>query len=272
MAIKDFTIFSQKYLQIDFENAIIKPFGEGLINYSWSVEVPEKNEKFFLQRLNTDIFSNVDALEHNLVISKNFLKNHDFLLYFPIENIHGKLHTETESGVFRVYQFAENADTHQTPPSVNHIFSAAQKFAEFSKILSPLANDFHETIPDFHNLSLRYADFEKILQKIPDDNPRKIFAKNEIADIEKFSWIVEKFENLKKTLPKRVFHHDAKINNILFVKGKSEALCPVDLDTIMAGYIFSDFGDMVWSLVFGIDHNDPKETHFDMEKYQKLCE
>lgn len=171
-----------------------------------------------------------------------------------------------------MYPFENNGETHQVAPSEAHLFSAAKKFAEFSKILSPVASDFQETIPDFHNLSARYAEFEKIVKNINEENSRKIFAKKEIETIFSKKWIVEKFEQYKKNIPKRVFHHDAKTNNILFVKGSPEALVPVDLDTIMPGYIFSDFGDMVWSGVFGIDHSKPKETHFDEKKYTALME
>lgn len=104
------------------------------------------------------------------------------------------------------------------------------------------------------------------------DNERKKLAQNEISEIEKLSWIVDIFEQLKQKIPQRVYHHDAKMNNILFLHNSSEALFPVDLDTIMPGYIFSDFGDMVWSMVFGIDHNNPAKTHFDKEKYQTLVD
>lgn len=180
------------------------------------------------------------------------------------------MHTEHDNKVFRLYFFVENADTHQKAPTNEHIFSAAKKFAEFSEILTPVAQDFHETIPHFHDLSHRYADFENILKNLDENNSRQIFAKNEIEEIKKLSWILEKFEDFKKNLPTRVYHHDAKINNILFAKNASEAIIPVDLDTIMAGYIFSDFGDMVWSMVFGIDHGKPEKTHFDAEKYDSL--
>lgn len=262
--------FFSYYPDFDFTNAKISPFGEGLINYSWLVTTPNSSQKFFLQKLNTAVFSNVEALENNLITAENFLKNQNFHLVFPLKNRDGKMHTNAENGVFRLYYFIENADTHQLPPSNDHIFSAAKKFAEFSKILTPVANNFEETIPDFHNLSLRYEDFQEILQKIPDDNPRKIFAKNEIESILSKKWIVEKFEKYKQKIPKRVYHHDAKMNNILFAKNSSQALFPVDLDTIMSGYIFSDFGDMVWSMVFGIDHGKPQKTHFDAEKYDAL--
>lgn len=265
--------FFANYPQIDFANMTIKPFGEGLINTSWTISEPNENSpKYFLQRLNTAVFKNFSAIENNLKSAQKFLQNSDenFELIFPIENKNGDFHTEFAGEIYRIYPFENHGETHQIAPTAKHLESSARKFAEFSRILTPIADEFIETIPDFHNLSARFMDFEKNLAEISDENPRKIFAKKEIDNILSKKWIVEKFENYKKILPRRVFHHDAKTNNILFVKGKTDALVPVDLDTIMPGFIFSDFGDMVWSGVFGIDHSKPTETHFDEEKYNAL--
>lgn len=78
--------FFANYSDFDFTNAKISPFGEGLINYSWVVEIPNNPQKFFLQQLNTAVFSNVDALENNLQVAKKFLENKNFPLIFPILN------------------------------------------------------------------------------------------------------------------------------------------------------------------------------------------
>ncbi|HCC85660.1 MAG TPA: aminoglycoside phosphotransferase, partial [Porphyromonadaceae bacterium] len=45
-------------------------------------------------------------------------------------------------------------------------------------------------------------------------------------------------------LPKRTNHCDTKVNNILFDQN-DEVLCVVDLDTVMPGYVLSDFGDFI---------------------------
>ena len=46
-----------------------------------------------------------------------------------------------------------------------------------------------------------------------------------------------------KSIPTRVTHNDTKINNILFDKNTLEAVCIIDLDTVMPGSAFYDFGD-----------------------------
>jgi Ser/Thr protein kinase RdoA (MazF antagonist) len=51
----------------------------------------------------------------------------------------------------------------------------------------------------------------------------------------------------KGELKKRVTHNDAKINNVLFSEDEKEALCIIDLDTVMRGTILFDVGDMIRS-------------------------
>ena len=46
-------------------------------------------------------------------------------------------------------------------------------------------------------------------------------------------------------LPERVTHNDTKLNNVMFDETTGEALCVVDLDTVMPGLALYDFGDMV---------------------------
>ena len=44
-------------------------------------------------------------------------------------------------------------------------------------------------------------------------------------------------------IPIRVTHNDTKINNILFDRQTGEAICVIDLDTVMPGSMLYDFGD-----------------------------
>jgi thiamine kinase-like enzyme len=43
----------------------------------------------------------------------------------------------------------------------------------------------------------------------------------------------------------RTTHNDTKLNNLLFDEGSGEAICVIDLDTVMPGLALNDFGDMV---------------------------
>ena len=43
----------------------------------------------------------------------------------------------------------------------------------------------------------------------------------------------------------RVTHNDTKLNNVLFDKASGNAICVIDLDTVMPGFAAHDFGDAI---------------------------
>lgn len=62
-------------------------------------------------------------------------------------------------------------------------------------------------------------------------------------------------------LPVRVSHNDTKLNNIMIDDSTGQALCIIDLDTIMPGFSIFDFGD---SIRFGA--NTAQEDEQDLSK------
>ena len=63
-------------------------------------------------------------------------------------------------------------------------------------------------------------------------------------------------------IPMRVTHNDTKINNVLFDSITNEAICVIDLDTIMPGLSLYDFGDSIRSGAVTSDENEQ-----DLDKY-----
>ena len=62
-------------------------------------------------------------------------------------------------------------------------------------------------------------------------------------------------------LPLRVTHNDTKLNNVIFDEDTDEAICVIDLDTVMPGLAHYDFGD---SIRFGA--NTAAEDEEDLSK------
>jgi hypothetical protein len=56
---------------------------------------------------------------------------------------------------------------------------------------------------------------------------------------------------------RRLVHNDAKLDNVLVDSDSGEALCVVDLDTVMPGLAAHDFGDLVRSAVSGRPEDEP---------------
>ncbi len=224
-------------------NCIILPFGNGLINSTWQVE--NKNKKYILQRINNNIFKNPEDIAFNIRMIADYLKEHfpSYLFVNPSSAIDGKDLIKTSEGYFRLFPFIEGSHTIDVVEKPGQAYEAANQFGRFTKLLSGLdAMQLKITLPDFHNLTLRYQQFESALET---GNKERIQQSQDlIAFIMQQKNIVDEFEFCKTKLKIRCTHHDTKISNVLFDKA-GKGLCVIDLDTVMPGYFISDVGDMM---------------------------
>jgi Ser/Thr protein kinase RdoA (MazF antagonist) len=144
-----------------------------------------------------------------------------------------------------MFPFVPNSHTINVVQSPAQAYEAAKQFGKFTKLLSGFdSTQLKITIPDFHNLSLRYQQFEHSLKH---GNIQRIKeADTSINTIKQYAYIVDEFEKIKSDpeFKQRVTHHDTKISNVLF-DDNNKGLCVIDLDTVMPGYFISDVGDML---------------------------
>ena len=70
-------------------------------------------------------------------------------------------------------------------------------------------------------------------------------------------------------IPLRITHNDTKFNNVL-LDINDRALCVIDLDTVMPGYIHYDFGDAIRSGATTAleDEKDLSKVHFDLSLFE----
>src|SRR5207244_6492242 len=78
----------------------------------------------------------------------------------------------------------------------------------------------------------------------------------------------------KKKIPERVTHNDTKFNNVMLDVLTGEAMCIVDLDTVMPGCALYDFGDMVRTTTSPTleDEQDLSKVKMQMPMFKKLAE
>lgn len=223
----------------------IQLFGNGLIHKTYILS-KENIPSFILQQVNTNVFKWPDAIENNLQLLKAYLdeSNVDLLLPLPLQNLTGALHTYVNNDVFRMIKYVEGSHAIDTCLQPEQAYEAAFQFGQFTSAFTELdINQIKATIPDFHNLTFRWKQFE---QALANGNSSRIqFAKKEIQTIFDNKSIVTKYEQICSSdqFKQRVTHHDTKISNVLFDQ-KGKGLCVIDLDTVMGGLHISDLGDM----------------------------
>lgn len=224
-------------------NYSVRPLGNGLINTTWLVEW--QASKYVLQKINQQVFQSPEAIADNLQLLANHLKKDHpaYLFTAPLQTLSGDNLVKTADGYFRLFSFVEGSHTIDVIENAEQAREAAKQFGRFTRLLSGFdAGRLKITLPDFHNLTLRYRQFEEALVN---GNAARIKEATALTSFIKTNRnIVDAFERSKAELKLRCIHHDTKISNVLFDQ-TGKGLCVIDLDTVMPGYFISDVGDMM---------------------------
>lgn len=232
--------------KFNIKKSTVIPFGSGLINHTWKVETVQNS--FILQKINVSVFKKPELIEDNIRKVATYLSTYHPSYFFPTpcKTIDGKEMVFYEGeGYFRMFPFIENSFAFNVAESSALAFEAANMFGEFTALLKNFPIDkLNITLPDFHNLSLRYRQFETASQS--GNKLRIANAWSLIEFLKSQQSLVQQYEKIKSSpeFKLRVMHHDTKISNVLFDKN-GRGICVIDLDTIMPGYFISDVGDMI---------------------------
>lgn len=230
----------------------IKPLGNGLINDTYAVITEGSDNNYILQRVNHNIFQNVELLQNNIVAITDHIraklaeKGEDDIERKAIKMIEakdGKLYYFDGESYWRIMILIPETKTFEevTP---EFAYSTGLAFGDFQSMLADLPTELGETIPDFHNMEFRLEQLEDAIEA---DKAGRVEAMSEIIEeiddrADELCKVQQLFREGK--FPKRITHCDTKVNNILFDKN-GDVLCVIDLDTTMPGFVLSDFGDFI---------------------------
>jgi len=228
----------------------------GYINDSYFISV-DNQKKYVLQRINTNVFKNIDAIRNNINLSISNLKDVGYHRIKFIDPINQALFYNSGRGYWRLMEYVKGSYTKDNAENSNDAFEAGRIISLFHILLKGKDLDkCIDTLDNFHNLPYRIKEFEESLKNTNDN------LKEECREEINFSR--EMFDKLivfyNSNLPERICHNDAKLNNILF-SSTNKGLCMIDLDTIMKGYFHYDFGDAIRTIV-----NPASEEEKDLSK------
>jgi Ser/Thr protein kinase RdoA (MazF antagonist) len=241
------------HFQIEGTVASIGPLGNGLINDSYRIVTAEADKPdYLLQRINHMVFTNVELLQHNIIVATDHIRrkleaagepeiDRKVLRLIPCET--GKTYFFDGSSYWRViYLIPDSVTLEEVTPETS--YWAGKAIGEFEEQLADLDTALEETIPNFHNMEFRL----KQLHDAVEADPKGLVATVQplLDSVERRAEEMCKAERLFREgkLVKRICHCDTKVNNILFDK-EGKVLCPIDLDTVMSAFVFSDYGDFL---------------------------
>jgi len=277
--------FEKIISKFDIEGKLIscERYGEGHINetYLAVVETANGTVRYILQKINSNLFKEVDKLMNNIKLVTEFARerikakggNPDRESLTLVYTKDGKAyhHCKCCDGYFRVYKFIEDAIAYQTVEKPEHFRESAVAFGDFANLLAEFdATQLFEVIPNFHNTAVRFENFIKSLEK--DACKRADSVKEEIDFVLARKDYTTKIVDLLASgeMPTKVTHNDTKLNNVMLDANTGKYVAVIDLDTIMPGSICYDFGD---SIRFGCnpaaeDEKDLSKVNFDINLFE----
>ena len=284
-SVKD--VFSRFALYGDLES--FKSFGKGHINNTFLSAWNQAGTKvrYTHQRINKNVFKepekvieNIRAVTHHIYEKARLQKDDPFgasrrtLTLVPTKD--GLFYYKDDEGEYwRTYLFIENASTFELMDNPVLAYKVGCAVGTFQKQLSDYAGPpLHETIPAFHNMKGRYAQLDTAAS---DDKAGRLDSVRDEFDFlqknrNRGMILTEGLESGK--LKKGITHNDTKLNNVLFDDATGEAICLIDLDTVMPGTVLFDTGDLIRTATNtgAEDERDLSKVGFNADLFRALID
>lgn len=245
----------------------VRPFGAGHINETFLVE--SAAGEYVVQRINTAVFADPEALTANIVVVYRHLGG--ALMPEPVPTPAGEWLVWDGGAPWRAWKRAPGRPLGSAEASPAALHAAGGMLGRFHGLVADLDPDcVTETLPGFHDPGRRLAALRAVIAEDPCG--RVATVRDEIQVAEEAESLVEVAADLTRRVPRRVAHFDAKLDNILF--DDDDAVTLVDFDTLMAGAWFWDVGDLLRSgaSTAAEDESDLERVLVAPERYQAIVD
>ena len=261
--------------------AKVKPLRGGLINNTYLVYVNKLDTpQYILQRINNYVFKDVQRLQNNISkVTRHLRKkleaqgetdiSQKVLTLIPTLN--GKTYYSDGNSYWRMMLYIPHADQ----PQMSHdlYYKGGVAIGHFERMLADFPTKLKPTILHFHDIDFRIREMNNALTNAIINN----HDLNGMGDLYEdlfmsYKYFKPNFDRFKE-MPLRVCHFDTKLSNMLF-DDNGNVLCLIDLDTVMSGYITSDYGDFLRTAANTAHENDRAYSHvnFDMNVFKSFTQ
>ena len=264
-------IFSQFNVASSFKGFQI--FSSGHINDTYLI-ITDTKPYFVMQKINSFVFKEAAAVIDNKFKITNYLKDKKQTTLQYITTKNNKNYLIDEDGNFwNLCLFIENSETFLHVNSTKIALEAGKATGSFLVSVNDFSEQLNEVLPNFHNMTFRFSQFNKALIKASPE--RKKQAKEWIDFVlnNKEEMCALDYAIADNKIPLRVTHNDTKISNILFDENQN-AICLIDLDTVMLGAVHFDYGDAVRTICNTVneDETDISKIKFDFDYFKSYTQ
>ncbi len=234
----------------------VVPFVSGHIHDTYRVRNTAPGcPEYLLQRINHHIFRQIPQLMENIgrvtahlrqklmAVPGNDPDRQTLTVIYTLDG--SSFHRDPDGNFWRLYLLIPGAKSYDLVRTPAQAYQGGKAFGRFGALLADLpAAELHETLPHFHDIERRLRIFAAVLAADSRGRAREIAP--EVAFVNRRAGEMTAILQLGREgkLPLRITHNDTKFNNVLLDEHE-QALCVVDLDTVMPGYVACDFGDSI---------------------------
>ena len=268
----------------------VRRYGGGHINDTYLVvgslrapgpEAPVRHEgpargPYILQRINETVFTRpVELMENVSRVTRHVrgrleaegVPDIDRRVLTLLPSLSGgDWHVDAYGQVWRVFAFIGGATSHEVITHPEQAYQAALAFGRFQRLLADYEGPrLYETIPRFHDTPKRIRDFAAVASADPVG--RLAGVRREVDWLLSHEELAGSMMRLaaEGVLPERITHNDTKLSNVLLDDATGEAICVLDLDTVMPGLSLYDFADLCRSGATTVPEDAPDASAVDVD-------
>ncbi len=271
--------------QFGLEATSVSRYGGGHINDTYLVvgslrDGPQDSVRpapqYILQRINDTVFTRPVELMENVARVTRHVRGRleaervtdlDRRVLTLIPTVMGAdWYVDVYGQAWRVFAFVGDATSHEVITHPEQAYQAALAFGHFQRLLADFEGPrLYETIPRFHDTPTRYRDFAAVVAADP---------VGRLAEVRReVDWLLAQEElagsmmrlAAEGVLPERITHNDTKLSNVLLDDATGEAICVLDLDTVMPGLSLYDFADLCRSGATTVPEDAPDASGVDVD-------